>query len=150
MQSMSMTLSNRRIAHLLEKNHRLIPNRVWSTVSGGHSFQGETLTYDGLPSEKKGVHTTVTDIMKDDARVVLWEPSGGELPPVGFPKSLHRGWTLITDGGELVLFQRVVFAGPSIISIPVETKTGWIVIANPHHVSAWDGTLLGSPRPAAS
>ncbi len=149
MKSMSATLRHNRIAMLLEKSHALIPARAWSTVSGRDSFQGGTLEFDDTPLDHKRICDLIVDAREHDTRIVLWEPRGGEKPPVGFPeKTLHRGWTLTLDETKIVMLQRIVFVSQGIIDVPLETRTGRFIVAVPYYVSAWDGAVHDIHHPS--
>lgn len=116
----------------------LIPGRPWSTMDDGCAVSGREILADGEIAER--IH----------AAALVWQEGVSSDVPVWTPpdetadlwSGLAWGYTVLSRGGKLIAFQRIVFVPR--YSLPVGSPdAGTFRIVRSAYASAWSGRDKG-------
>ncbi|MEY4745246.1 MAG: hypothetical protein RL272_1191 [Candidatus Parcubacteria bacterium] len=146
-----ISLNHDMVARLLKKDVPLAPERLWCVLSAELKFDGHRLAFDGTPAELRDLRERA-DLSADTGGIfVIWMPrlkrQRGRIP-----KSLRCGFTVFSDGRDLIIFQSVAFVPRAgAFDLIATTSSGQFVAVPAYHVAAWDGSSVDDPTvPAIS
>lgn len=145
---MTQALSQLMVAKLLSRGTPLVNDKPWSALAGNLCYDGGIIRHTGPRRATDRVIATLSSA-EEAGRVLVWVPNV-RTQHGRITRSLDCGHTVAADDGRLVAFQSVVFVKREVVSIVARVPEGEFIQVSAPFVSAWDGTAINAPLPAAS